>query len=283
MSSITNLCNSHKINKVAKLLNMSHEAIRFYEEKGIISPRRDSENQYRLYGDWDVQVLLNARMYRQLGFSLEQTSELLNNFDLEKYKDFLTDREDEIYQEIKKLQNLRKLAESTRIDLSRAASMIDLFTIQTRPQMYRINLDILYDYNNTIVGQDWTESMPFIFQSAVFNQHSKVEKDKAANLYLNKASFDFYHKIGFCIEKKYADFLKIEENQHITYYPECRSIFTVIKSNSVDGYCLDNMDPIFEYFDQYNLEVSGDIITKNLYFKKQDDHYVNYSQVWVPF
>lgn len=36
-----------KINVIAKLLNMSPDAIRFYEKKGIINPPRDPESRYR--------------------------------------------------------------------------------------------------------------------------------------------------------------------------------------------------------------------------------------------
>ena len=44
------------INEIAKELNITKRAIKFYEEKGFIKVAKDS-NGYRNYSDRDVEVL----------------------------------------------------------------------------------------------------------------------------------------------------------------------------------------------------------------------------------
>ena len=71
----------YRISEVAKLLDLSSEAIRYYETKGIIQPERDEETGYRYYGGWDIHMLIRARTYRQLGYTLDETADLLNKYD----------------------------------------------------------------------------------------------------------------------------------------------------------------------------------------------------------
>ena len=53
-------------------VGITKKNIRFYEEQGLLSPRRNSENGYRDYGDGEVKVLLQIKLLRKLGVPLEE-------------------------------------------------------------------------------------------------------------------------------------------------------------------------------------------------------------------
>lgn len=61
-----------KINEVEALVGITRKNIRFYEAEGLLSPRRNSENGYRDYGEAEVQTLLRIKLLRKLGVSLEE-------------------------------------------------------------------------------------------------------------------------------------------------------------------------------------------------------------------
>ena len=61
-----------KINEVEALVGITRKNIRFYESEGLLSPRRNSENGYRDYGDAEVSVLLQIKLLRKLGVPLEE-------------------------------------------------------------------------------------------------------------------------------------------------------------------------------------------------------------------
>lgn len=61
-----------KINEVEALVGITRKNIRFYESEGLLTPRRNSENGYRDYGDGEVQTLLQIKLLRKLGVSLEE-------------------------------------------------------------------------------------------------------------------------------------------------------------------------------------------------------------------
>ncbi|MEB0042599.1 MULTISPECIES: MerR family transcriptional regulator [unclassified Pseudomonas] len=65
-----------KIGEVAKLTGVSPDALRFYEDKGLIQSTR-SANGYRCYTAEAVQLVDYIKLAQQLGFSLAEIGENL--------------------------------------------------------------------------------------------------------------------------------------------------------------------------------------------------------------
>ena len=61
-----------KINEVEALVGITKKNIRFYEAEGLLTPRRNSENGYRDYGESDVESLRRIKLLRKLGVPLEE-------------------------------------------------------------------------------------------------------------------------------------------------------------------------------------------------------------------
>lgn len=61
-----------KINEVEAQVGITKKNIRFYEEQGLLSPRRNSENGYRDYGEAEVAALRRIKLMRKLGVPLEE-------------------------------------------------------------------------------------------------------------------------------------------------------------------------------------------------------------------
>lgn len=61
-----------KINEVESLVGITKKNIRFYEEKGLLSPGRNSENGYRDYGEAEVATLRRIKLLRKLGVPIEE-------------------------------------------------------------------------------------------------------------------------------------------------------------------------------------------------------------------
>lgn len=61
-----------KINEVEALVGITKKNIRFYEEQGLLSPRRNSDNGYRDYGEAELAILRQIKLLRKLGVPLEE-------------------------------------------------------------------------------------------------------------------------------------------------------------------------------------------------------------------
>ncbi|MTD40794.1 Cu(I)-responsive transcriptional regulator [Erwinia sp. CPCC 100877] len=68
------------ISDVAKRTGLTSKAIRFYEEKGLVTAPLRSENGYRSYDQKHLEELTLLRQARQVGFNLEECRELINLF-----------------------------------------------------------------------------------------------------------------------------------------------------------------------------------------------------------
>ena len=64
--------NHLKINEVEALVGITKKNIRFYESEGLLTPRRNSENGYRDYGEAEVDALRRIKLMRKLGVPLEE-------------------------------------------------------------------------------------------------------------------------------------------------------------------------------------------------------------------
>lgn len=61
-----------KINEVEQQVDITKKNIRFYEQQGLLSPKRNLENGYRDYSEEDVIELKKIKMLRKLSLPLEE-------------------------------------------------------------------------------------------------------------------------------------------------------------------------------------------------------------------
>lgn len=66
-----------KVGDLAKQTGVSVRALHYYDEIGLLSPSKRTETGYRLYGEEDIIRLQQILSLRQIGFSLEQIRECL--------------------------------------------------------------------------------------------------------------------------------------------------------------------------------------------------------------
>jgi len=67
-----------KINEVEAMVGITKKNIRFYEEQGLLSPKRNAENSYREYGDEEVQTLHRIKLLRKLGVPIEEIRQMFS-------------------------------------------------------------------------------------------------------------------------------------------------------------------------------------------------------------
>lgn len=65
------------INDVERAIGVSKKNIRFYEEKGLLTPRRETGNGYRTYSEDDVARLARIKLLRKLDMPLALIGDML--------------------------------------------------------------------------------------------------------------------------------------------------------------------------------------------------------------
>lgn len=67
-----------KINEVEQQVGITKKNIRFYEQQGLLHPKRNSENGYREYDETDVECLKKIKLLRKLSLPIEEIKKIQN-------------------------------------------------------------------------------------------------------------------------------------------------------------------------------------------------------------
>lgn len=78
-----------QIKEAAMYLNTTPKAIRFYETKGLITPRKDEGNQYRYFSESDLYRLSTILALREIGVAVQDIKTILEdpNLSIRQYLD----------------------------------------------------------------------------------------------------------------------------------------------------------------------------------------------------
>lgn len=67
------------INEVTSKLGISRKAIRYYEAEGLIHPKRNINNDYRVYDEEDIILLKKIKFLRNLNVPIGEIKDLINH------------------------------------------------------------------------------------------------------------------------------------------------------------------------------------------------------------
>ena len=122
-----------RIGEISKLYHVGVDSLRYYEEIGLISPRR-SESGYRLYSQKDIWRLNVIRDLRELGFPTEAIRDYLDFRNTDTALRMLQQEQDAIERKLEALQKLHRNVEK-RMETIRIARELPVgeITLQELP------------------------------------------------------------------------------------------------------------------------------------------------------
>ena len=97
----------YKIGEISKLYNIGADSLRYYEDLGVLKPRRD-ENGYRMYSIGDIRTLNILRELRSIGFSIKEIKEHLKNYDVAQTLDMFAEATERINQRQEELEQIKR-------------------------------------------------------------------------------------------------------------------------------------------------------------------------------
>ena len=98
-----------KIKDVIKITGLSRRTLQYYDEQGLVRPKRTKEN-YRLYDKEDLSKLWRLLLYKEMGFQLEDIAVLIERPE-EETRWVLEERLISIHAEIEKLSRMYHFTE----------------------------------------------------------------------------------------------------------------------------------------------------------------------------
>src|SRR3954464_3331738 len=76
---------NYTINQLAKTAEVSVRTLHHYDAIGLLSPKRNPKNEYRVYDENDLLLLQQILFFRELDFPLDDIKEIITSkkFDIE--------------------------------------------------------------------------------------------------------------------------------------------------------------------------------------------------------
>lgn len=188
-------------NEVQDKTNLSRKAIEYYEEKGLVHPKK-LENGYRDYSDGDVEVLKKISLLRNLGLSISEIALYLDSKE-EVLASILRRKEHELDICEKRKNVLNLIVKGESIDLINE----ELAIIEAQETIYDKLIRIFPGYFGQLIFSSYkiflNESLDKD-EEAAFNEYIKF-LDSLPNFELSKEEKDYIEAISSSFDMKALD------------------------------------------------------------------------------
>lgn len=217
----------YSVGQVSKLLGVSRDTLKFYEDKGLVNPKKNAENGYREYNQFDIYDITTINFYREMDIEIKKIQEIRKNKSIDDLESLLEEKEQDILDEIEYKKLLLKKVRLIKEDCEKIKQYLGKFTIkEMKPLEVKGEIKSITDYDEYGILRNNTDSL---------------KKAVTLTALRRVISFNKEGMIGdkFIIVREVEDFEKNIEGEVLTH-PNC--IYTIIEDGrySTDGENIDN-------------------------------------------
>lgn len=263
------------IGQISKLTGISASGIRYYEEAGVISPVRGKNGKYRDFSMHELQLLLTCKQYRDCGFSLPESVELLNKSGVQDVRDQLATLAAKLKQTITHNQLLYELIDQKSNELDCLFHEEPCCELIEHPALYRFKLwqpgapeEICLPDDQVVY---WMKLAPFTNSCLLLS----------ADNFLN-CTGDLETDWGMAIDEHYATGLNLQTAPYGVYLPAGECVKTVVPVT--DDLCIPSakLQPARNFILKLGLEVCSPVISRLFYLTNTKNRFQRYDELWIP-
>lgn len=261
----------YRIGEVARILGISTDLLRYYEKKGVVTPEKDSSNDYRYYDSWDINFLVDCLWFKNFGFSIEQIADMVKIPGARELSELFSDKEDELRRTIKRCELLLLRSERHRGDLQKTQDLLYRCRIEDSPEFVRFINREGQEYFNTPqterLARQWLAAMPF--NRRCFEISERSGEDAC--------------RWGYSLDMDYVRELEFEVCPPMTAVPSRRSVHTVFKSaGGRDGFAPSLLDYALDYTREIGARPASAIHGVLLASVMEEGKLTGYFEAWIP-
>ena len=241
----------YKIGDMAKILGISPDLLRYYEKKGVVSPVKDRNNDYRYYDTRDTNFLVDCLFYKNFGFSIEETSELVRSCSIDEISGRFLENETQLEESIRRQQLLLRRSQEYRRSIARISDHLGRCSFDRRPAcIYYINrhnqeFDTAPDLGR--VTRQWLKYLPFSRRSFIVPMEALLSPD-------SREEFQW----GFSLSQEYAGLLGASAQPPVVALPDARCVYTVF-SNPDSAFSPRSFGYALDFIRAQGLRLCGDV------------------------
>ena len=120
----------YTVGQVSKFLGMSRDTLKFYEDRGLVNPKKNAENGYREYDQFDIYDITAINFYREIDIEIKKIQEIRKNKSIVELEVLLEEKEQAILDEINYKKLLLKKVRLIKEDCEKVKKYLGKYTIK---------------------------------------------------------------------------------------------------------------------------------------------------------
>jgi DNA-binding transcriptional MerR regulator len=263
----------YKIGDVAGILGISPDLIRYYEEKGVVAPSKDPDNNYRYYDTWDINYLIDCLWYKNFGFGLEQIANMVSECSYDGLMQCFEDKGEEILAAIRHqellLQRIRMFCDW----LDGTRSYLGKCDLRQSGEFVRYINRHNFTYDNRAalreLSREWLKYMPFT------RRYFEIPEDALSG---NRSDYQW----GFSLGMRYVKEFNVEIRPPVEFMPSRLCIHSAFKSAGKNQFSARHMDFMLDYAREKGIKTVGSAFGTLACSVVEDGQPTGYFEVWLP-
>lgn len=263
----------YKIGDVARILGISTDLLRYYEKKGVVTPTKDKQNDYRYYDAWDINFLIDCLWFKNFGFSIPQVAYMVSDCCYMDLIPLLEEKRDELMTSIHQQELLLHRLSQHCEQVLRVKNSMGKCEITQSPEIicYLNRYDTAYDNSPEMqkLSKQWLQYMPFL------QRYFEMPLDP-------EGGYPHHYAWGFSLEMEYVEELSVLIKPPVMHQPSVTCIHSTFKSSGKNAFSPKHINYLFDYASENGLTVSGDARGNLVCSILEDGINTGYFEVWLP-
>ncbi|MEN8076100.1 MerR family transcriptional regulator [Clostridioides difficile] len=267
--------------EVCKLFNTTRDTLRYYENMGLIKPKKD-RNGYRYYDVEDLNSLTDIFFLKKLNIPLSDIHKAIRNSTPADILEIIKDKEKHLEEEINKIKELQKTLSSMKLNIKSCIN--NLNNIEVREE------------KGTFIFIETTEERKFddfidIIEGIVDIAEGLKIQNKNLLEYVNftfliedgdifSKNIDEKIKWGVTLRKSTKDIEEILLHNKVKLIPKRKCIYTVVGLSDIEY--KDWIKVLKDIIAKNNIEVIGTILGRMLLTEYNNDIVIDYYEIFIP-
>ncbi|MGL4484814.1 MAG: MerR family transcriptional regulator [Anaerovoracaceae bacterium] len=256
-----------KISDVSIMFDIPIEVLRYYEKEGILSPKRNNENNYRTYTAEDLIKLADILFYRDVDLPIKDIKKITHDLPVNKISEIIESRSRFVEEQLKKYKQLSIKLKTWENLHNESIEFFDKYDIRPMPKAY-------------IKGKTYRTSAESL--DALFLDDN-ISREEIYSLFF---AFSFYYKKGIMSEiEHYIVYEETSEKIKITKAfkegiieenPSC--LFTVVEKEELK----EKFQGLFEYAKKNKIKLTGECFARLSVVHYSESEYQEIYRIYAP-
>lgn len=219
----------YTIGEVSKFLGVTRDALKFYEEKGLVNPKKDENNGYRIYSIVDICNILTVNFYKQVDFEIKQIQQIKDYKSIDEIELLLKEKEKKILEELEYKKLSLKRIKIMEDKIKKIKENLDEFSIREMKP-----IEVVGEIDKTDVLEEYG-----VLEETIEDLNEVVSLDGLSRIM-------YYDEKGI-VKERYVLYKNLDDCDrgkvyNVISYPKC--LYTVIAYNIIQTEI--NIDRVME-------------------------------------